>query len=227
MIISISGVPGSGKTSVGKLIAEQKGWPFYSIGGLRGKMALDRGITLDELNRLGETDPTTDTSVDDYARELGKKEDNFVIEGRLSWYFIPHAFKISSEIFTPLAVPVFGTVSLVGLVGSSTVSFFAVLSVLTVVGSGGLLLPQAAATERIETIAIAPTARACFMKSSNVACGCKPTHLPIVPAARRKAPASFAAEPCIGRAHNSAKSVALGDKLPRMPALLSKTKVLD
>lgn len=94
MIISISGVPGSGKTSVAKILAERLGMNFYSMGGLRGKMATERGITIDELNALGETDPTTDTSVDDYQRELGKKEDGFVIEGRLSWHFIPHSFKI-------------------------------------------------------------------------------------------------------------------------------------
>ncbi|MFA6161346.1 MAG: cytidylate kinase family protein [Patescibacteria group bacterium] len=94
MIVTISGVPGSGKTSVGKKIAEKLGFPFYSVGGLRGKMALERGMTLDELNTLGETDKSTDSIVDDYQKELGAKEDNFVIEGRLSWYFIPHSFKI-------------------------------------------------------------------------------------------------------------------------------------
>lgn len=94
MIISISGVPGSGKSSTAKILAEKLGMAFYSMGSLRGKMALERGITIDELNRLGESDPTTDTSVDDYQRELGKKEDGFVIEGRLSWHFIPRSFKI-------------------------------------------------------------------------------------------------------------------------------------
>jgi cytidylate kinase len=94
MIISLSGVPGSGKTTVGKILAERLGMNFYSVGGLRGKMALERGITIDELNKLGESDASTDTSVDDYQRELGLKEDQFVIEGRLSWHFIPHSFKI-------------------------------------------------------------------------------------------------------------------------------------
>ena len=94
MIISISGVPGSGKTSVGKILAERLGMNFYSVGGLRGKMAIERGISIDELNKIGEKDASTDTSVDDYQHELGVKEDQFVIEGRLSWHFIPHSFKI-------------------------------------------------------------------------------------------------------------------------------------
>jgi len=94
MIISISGVPGSGKTSVAKILAAKRGMTFYSMGNLRGKMAKERGMTIDELNKIGEQDATTDTSVDEYQKQLGTKEDNFVIEGRLSWHFIPNSFKI-------------------------------------------------------------------------------------------------------------------------------------
>ncbi|MBI4139206.1 cytidylate kinase family protein [Candidatus Uhrbacteria bacterium] len=94
MIISISGVPGSGKTSVAKILAERLGMNFYSMGGLRGKMAVERGLTIDELNALGEREAFTDNDVDDYQKKLGQIEDNFVIEGRLSWHFIPRSFKI-------------------------------------------------------------------------------------------------------------------------------------
>lgn len=94
MIISISGVPGSGKTSVAKILADKLGMKFYSMGDLRGKMAVERGITIDELNKIGEEDKTTDTTVDEYQKELGQKEDNFIVEGRLSWHFIPTSFKI-------------------------------------------------------------------------------------------------------------------------------------
>ncbi|MCE9586559.1 cytidylate kinase family protein [Candidatus Uhrbacteria bacterium] len=94
MIITISGVPGSGKTTVAKILSDKLGMPFYSMGGLRAKLAEERRISIDELNAIGEIDPTTDTSVDEYQRELGKTKDNFIVEGRLSWHFIPHSIKI-------------------------------------------------------------------------------------------------------------------------------------
>jgi CMP/dCMP kinase len=94
MILTISGVPGSGKTSVGKIIAANLNLPFYSVGELRGKMALERGMTLAQLNELGEREAFTDHEIDDYQKKLGESGDSFVIEGRLSWHFIPQAFKI-------------------------------------------------------------------------------------------------------------------------------------
>ena len=51
MIITISGKPGAGKTTVGKAVAARLGLEFYSMGDLRGKMASDRGLTIDELSK--------------------------------------------------------------------------------------------------------------------------------------------------------------------------------
>ncbi len=94
MIISISGNQGSGKSTIAKRLAETLGWPRYYIGGMRREAALKRGLTLAEYNKLGETDPSTDLEVDEYQKKLGQTKDNFVIEGRTSWYFIPHSLKI-------------------------------------------------------------------------------------------------------------------------------------
>ncbi|MGI6373790.1 MAG: cytidylate kinase family protein [Patescibacteria group bacterium] len=94
MIISLSGSPGSGKSTIAQMLVEKLGWPRYYIGRLRREAARQQGLTLAQYNKLGETDPSTDRLVDDYQIELGKTKDNFVIEGRTSWYFIPHSFKI-------------------------------------------------------------------------------------------------------------------------------------
>jgi cytidylate kinase len=94
MIVAICGEAGSGKNSVGRGLARRLGYRFYSAGDIRREMARERGMTLPEFNKLGEKEDFTDKEVDKFQEELGKKEDNFVIIGRTSAYFIPHAFKV-------------------------------------------------------------------------------------------------------------------------------------
>lgn len=94
MIITIDGTPGSGKNSIGEKLAKVLGYKFYSMGDLMRHMATRKGITLVDLNRQRDKGPTIDKDVDDYQRELGKEEDNFVITGRTSYHFIPHALKV-------------------------------------------------------------------------------------------------------------------------------------
>jgi len=94
MIVTISGQAGSGKSTVAKILAKRLGFRHYSIGDLRRRIAEKKGITMAELNRLGESDPATDKEPDEYQKRLGEKEDNFVIDGRTSFHFIPHSFKI-------------------------------------------------------------------------------------------------------------------------------------
>ena len=98
MIVSISGSQGSGKSTIAKLIAERLGWPRYYMGALRREAAQKKGMTLAEYNKLGEVDSSTDLEVDNYQKELGEKKDNFIIEGRTSWYFIPHSLKLYIDV---------------------------------------------------------------------------------------------------------------------------------
>lgn len=99
MIISLSGAMGSGKSTIAQLLADKLGWPRYYMGGLRREAAKKRGLTLEEYNKLGETDPTTDFEVDEkYQRELADTQENFIIEGRTAWYFIPESLKIYLDV---------------------------------------------------------------------------------------------------------------------------------
>ncbi|MFA5163666.1 MAG: cytidylate kinase family protein [Patescibacteria group bacterium] len=98
MIISISGNHGSGKSTIAQMLADELSWPRYYMGGLRRQAARKMGLTLAEYNKLGESDPQTDLAVDKYQEELGRTKDNFIIEGRTSWYFIPHSLKIYLDV---------------------------------------------------------------------------------------------------------------------------------
>lgn len=98
MIITIGGSMGSGKSVVSRKLAEKLNWPVYSMGNLRRQKAKERGMSLAEYNKMGEADSSTDLEIDLYQQELGASQDNFVIEGRTSWYFIPQSFKIFLDI---------------------------------------------------------------------------------------------------------------------------------
>ncbi|MBU2638438.1 MAG: (d)CMP kinase [Nanoarchaeota archaeon] len=91
MQITIGGVPGAGKSTVARLVAEKLGYKFYSMGAIRREIAESRGLTIDEFNSLPEN---TDEVVDEYQKELGKIGDNFVNEGRLAFHFMPESVKI-------------------------------------------------------------------------------------------------------------------------------------
>ncbi len=98
MIITISGIPGSGKDTVGKKIADKLGYKFYSMGDLWGELAIKKGMNVDELNDLAEKEGWVDKETDDYQKELGEKEDNFVIVGRTSFHFIPKSVKVFLDV---------------------------------------------------------------------------------------------------------------------------------
>ncbi|MBI2101395.1 cytidylate kinase family protein [Candidatus Woesearchaeota archaeon] len=91
MRITISGKAGTGKSTVARLLSEKLGLDRYSIGDLMRAMAAEKGISLLELNRLAETDKSIDFELDNKLKELGKEKDDFVVDGRLTAFFIPHA----------------------------------------------------------------------------------------------------------------------------------------
>lgn len=91
MIVTISGKAGSGKSTVAKLLSEKLKLKHYSIGDLMRVMASDKGMSLIELNKLAEKDRSIDFELDEKLKELGKTKDNFVVDGRLTAFFIPKA----------------------------------------------------------------------------------------------------------------------------------------
>jgi len=94
MIVTISGDLGSGKSSVCKAINKEFGMKHFSVGDFVREMAAKRGMSLMELSKQAEKDPTIDKEIDRMTEELGKKEDNILIDTRIGFHFIPHSIKV-------------------------------------------------------------------------------------------------------------------------------------
>lgn len=94
MIITIGGTPGAGKDSVGEILSKKLSFKMYSIGDMRRKLAEDKNISLEELNRIGENEIWTDQDVDNYQEDLGMTMNNIIVVSRLGFHFIPSAYKV-------------------------------------------------------------------------------------------------------------------------------------
>jgi cytidylate kinase len=98
MKITISGMLGSGKSTIAKVLAKKLHLKHYSSGDFMRQMASERGITLAELSKIAENDPEIDKEIDQRQINLGKNQDKFIIDGRLSWKFIPDSIKIYLDV---------------------------------------------------------------------------------------------------------------------------------
>lgn len=94
MIISFNGDHGSGKSTIAKRLAEELGFKRFYMGQIFRDLAEKKGMTLLEYLKLGETDSSIDKDADNYVVGLAEKEDDFVIESRTAWHFIPDSLKV-------------------------------------------------------------------------------------------------------------------------------------
>ena len=102
MIITISGTPGSGKSTLAKTLATKLNYPYLYMGEIRREVAARHGITLAELNALGETEAWTDLEPDEYLRTEAAKHKDAVIDSRVAFHFIPKSLKIFVSVAEPI-----------------------------------------------------------------------------------------------------------------------------
>ena len=95
MKVTIFGNPGTGKSTVGKLLASRLGFEYKSSGNMFRDMAAELGISVEELDVLSLKDSQYDIKLDQMVAAYGKTHDNFIFESRLAWHFIPDSIKIA------------------------------------------------------------------------------------------------------------------------------------
>jgi len=101
-IITLAGMPASGKSTTAKLIAHELGFKHYSTGDLFREIAASQQMNVLDANLNAERNADIDFQVDERQRKLGKTEDNFVIDARLGWHFIPESFKVYLSLDTKI-----------------------------------------------------------------------------------------------------------------------------
>ena len=92
--ITIFGLAGAGTTSVGEMLAKNLGYAFLSSGQVFRCKAGELGMELNEFEKLCLREPKYDLELDRAIAEFGRKKDNFVVESRLAYHFIPDSIKI-------------------------------------------------------------------------------------------------------------------------------------
>jgi cytidylate kinase len=93
-ILTVSGLIGSGKTSVCRKIEALTGWRVVSAGTILRKMAEESGLTVIEFNERAKTDASIDKKIDDSLRALNNTTEPLIVDSRLAWHFIPSGYKI-------------------------------------------------------------------------------------------------------------------------------------
>lgn len=92
-IITISGKPGSGKSSTADKVAELLGYTRHSSGDMVRQILANKGMSLAEYNERAKNDHALDDAVDEKLRDLRNKKD-IVVDSRLGFYWIPESFKV-------------------------------------------------------------------------------------------------------------------------------------
>lgn len=104
MLLTISGPPGSGKSTVAGAVADAFGYEHVSGGDIFRSLAEERGLSLAAFNALAEEDDAIDRALDRRLRETARERDDVVLESRLSGWMAGEYADLKVWLDAPLDV---------------------------------------------------------------------------------------------------------------------------
>ncbi len=87
MIITISGLHGTGKSTVGKVLSKKLGIQYYSTGQAFRDLAQMKNMTLEQFTDYVEVHPEIDIKLDEKIIDVAK-QGNILIDSQLSGYLL-------------------------------------------------------------------------------------------------------------------------------------------
>ena len=94
MILTISGPPGSGKSTLSRMLSARLGLELISMGDIFRKCAQDRCMCLEEYGLLARSNADIDREIDEMQKRIAKEKDNIILEGRLSGFLVDADLKV-------------------------------------------------------------------------------------------------------------------------------------
>lgn len=96
MIITITGRPCSGKSTVAKVLVERYGFTRIGVGDIFKEEAQKKGMTIEEFTELRLKDQSFDLFIDKEIERIGKErtDENIIFDSRMAWHFVPNSFKV-------------------------------------------------------------------------------------------------------------------------------------
>jgi cytidylate kinase len=94
MRITLSGDLGSGKSSVGKVLAKRLGVEHFSAGSLFRSIGQISNLDALRTNLAAEDNVEIDHKVDDRTRQIDSTIDSFIIDSRMAWRLVSNATKV-------------------------------------------------------------------------------------------------------------------------------------
>lgn len=102
--ITITGDPGSGKSTFARNVAEKLGYRLITTGNMFRELAAKKGISIAELTQIAETSRETDDYIDNFLRGLSSNTEDLILDSRMAWHFLPHAFKVRLSVDPEIAI---------------------------------------------------------------------------------------------------------------------------
>ena len=96
MHITITGMLGSGKSTICRILHDQYGFEIFSTGAIQREVAREKGVTTLELNEMMKTDHSLDDVIDKTTTRISRerKDDKLIFDSRMAWHFATDTFKI-------------------------------------------------------------------------------------------------------------------------------------